>query len=508
MADIVLSTLNARYYHSAFGLRYLLANLSDLQARTRLLEFTIAERPMDIAEQILAESPTIVGIGVYIWNAEQSLQVVKLLRRIQPQLIIILGGPEISHEIDQQTITPLVDYIVAGAGEIAFQQLTQQLLDNTAANPTEKVHRGPALALDAIELPYDYYTDEDIKNRIIYVEASRGCPFKCSFCLSALDKTAKSFELSRFLLAMASLYERGVRSFKFVDRTFNLNTQVSVAILDFFLAHLGDELFVHFEVIPDRLPAALKERIQRFPPGTLQFEIGVQTFNSDVQTLIERKQNQEKTIENIRWLREHSGAHLHTDLILGLPGESLASIASSFDQLISLKPHEIQVGILKRLRGMPMRKLETSHALVFSPDPPYEILSNRDVDFLTMQRLRRFARYWDLVGNKARFPNTLPILLGDNPFRRFLQLSDWLHDTTGQTHRIGLPRLINLLYQALQSELGLPEAHANALLSADFKHNRLKGYPRFQAASTEKVGTHSSNRRQQRHLAGESPSDA
>ena len=479
MADIVLSTLNARYYHSSFGLRYLLANLSDLRARTRLLEFTIAERPMDIAEQILVESPTIVGIGVYIWNAQQSLQVVKLLRRIYPKLIIVLGGPEVSHEIDQQAITQLADYVVAGAGETAFQQLAQQLLDISAPNPTEKVHRGPELALGALKLPYDYYTDEDIKNRIIYVEASRGCPFKCSFCLSALDKTAKSFELNNFLQSMASLYERGVRSFKFVDRTFNLNTQVSVAILDFFLERLCDDLFVHFEVIPDRLPAALKERIQRFPSGTLQFEIGVQTFNSDVQTLIERKQNHAKTVENIRWLREHSGAHLHTDLILGLPGENLVSIASSFDQLISLKPHEIQVGILKRLRGMPMRALETSHALVFSPDPPYEIISNRDLDFQTMQRLRRFARYWDLVGNKARFPNTLPILLGDSPFRRFLQLSDWLHETTGQTHRIGLPRLINLLYQALQSEFGLPETFANELLSADFQHNQLKGYPQF-----------------------------
>ena len=170
-----------------------------------------------------------------------------------------------------------------------------------------------------------FYTEEDISRRLIYVEASRGCPFKCEFCLSALDKTAWPFPLAAFLNEMQQLYERGVRHFKFVDRTFNLNAKTGARILDFFLERLDEKLFLHFELIPDHLPDTLKERITRFPPGALQFEIGVQTFNPIVQAMIGRQQDNARTETNLRWLRQYTQAHLHADLIVGLPGEDLAS---------------------------------------------------------------------------------------------------------------------------------------------------------------------------------------
>ena len=208
-----------------------------------------------------------------------------------------------------------------------------------------------------LALPYDEYTEEDLAHRVVYVEASRGCPFRCAFCLSALDRTAWAFDLPRFLAALERLYRRGARRFKFVDRTFNLKVDAAAQILQFFLDRLaadGAGLFVHFELIPDHLPARLRELVARFPAGVLQFEVGVQTFDPQVQARIQRTQDDARTEANLRWLVQHSRAHVHADLIFGLPGETLAGFARGFDRLLALGPQEIQLGVLKRLRGTPL----------------------------------------------------------------------------------------------------------------------------------------------------------
>ncbi len=226
---------------------------------------------------------------------------------------------------------------------------------------------------------------------------------------------------------------------------------------------------MHFELIPDHLPDRLKDAIARFPQGTLQFEIGIQTFDPEVQTRISRRQNDEKAAANLRWLREHSKAHLHVDLIAGLPGESVDSFARGFDRLVALAPHEIQFGILKRLRGAPIARHTQAHDLRFNPDPPYNILSTDIIDFATMQRLSRFSRYWDMVANSGRLPRTLPLLLGDAPFRRFLAFSDWLYARTGQTHAIAHERLVHALQAFLVADGGVEAEIANRALIDDFR---------------------------------------
>jgi hypothetical protein len=183
----------------------------------------------------------------------------------------------------------------------------------------------------------------------------------------------------------------------------------------------------------------------------LQFEIGIQTFNVDVQGLISRKQNNDKAAENLRWLREETHAHLHVDLIAGLPGEDIESFARGFDRLVTLQPHEIQFGILKRLRGAPISRHTKNYGLIFDSSPPYTILATDRIDFNAMQRLVRFARYWDLVANSGRFKSLLPAVLADAPFARFLALSDWLYAKTDATHRISPDRLAGLLNEWLES---------------------------------------------------------
>jgi radical SAM superfamily enzyme YgiQ (UPF0313 family) len=480
MPDIVLATLNAKYIHASFGLRYLLANLGELRPRATLAEFIINQRPLEIVERILALEPRIVGLGVYIWNVAPTTEVVALLKKVRPDLVVVLGGPEVSHETEGQGIVRLADYAITGEGDLAFAELCRELL--AGRPPAQKIIAAPLPDLAQIALPYEEYTADDIAHRLIYVEASRGCPFECEFCLSSLDIPVRQFPLEPFLTALDRLLARGVRHFKFVDRTFNLNLAVSRRILEFFLARLRPGLFLHFEMIPDRLPAELRELIARFPAGSVQLEVGVQTFNPAVAAAISRRQDYARLEENFRFLRENTGVHIHADLIVGLPGETVESFAAGFDRLVGLRPQEIQVGILKRLRGTPISRHDAEWGMVYSPLPAYEILQNKLIDFVAMQRLRRFSRYWDLIGNSGNFVETTPLIwagAGASPFGEFLRLSEWLYLREGKHHGIPLPRLMEQVFTYLTTERGQPPRAVAEALWRDFQRGERAEMPPF-----------------------------
>lgn len=493
MSRIVLATLNAKYIHASLGLRCLAANMDvhgrpGLRAETTLREFVIQQRPAQIVEELLALAPEVIGLGVYIWNVVETTQVVRLLKALRPDIKVVLGGPEVSHETTEQDICRLADHVITGWGDVSFPRLCRDLLDGP--QPLMKIMAGEQPPLEALALPYREYTDEDLARRLLYVEASRG--FECEFCLSALDKTAWAFELDRFMEEMALLYQRGARNFKFVDRTFNLKVDFSVRILQFFLDKLqasgerageSPELFVHFEVVPDSLPDRLKTLIAQFPAGSLQFEVGIQSFNPEVQQRISRRQDNLKTADNLRWLVTESQAHVHADLIFGLPGETLASFAEGFDRLHALAPHEIQFGILKRLRGTPIARHTAEFAMVYDPQTPYTILQNSTVDFATMQRIQRFARYWDLVANSGRFAAALRLLLAPgSAFQHFLNFSDWLWHTTGKTHEFALEKLVDLLFEHLTAVRGVPTEDARAALLSDYVASGARARPACLAA--------------------------
>jgi Protein of unknown function (DUF4080)/Radical SAM superfamily/B12 binding domain len=509
MPEIVLATLNAGYIHASFGLRCLRANLGDLRPRSALAEFTTNQRPLEIAEALLAQQPRILGLGVYVWNVAASTGLVALLKRIRPELVVILGGPEVSYECDQQEIVRLADHVITGEADLALPEVCHQILRDGPVPP--KIIPAAPPDLVRVALPYDEYTAGDIAHRLVYVEASRGCPFECEFCLSSLDVPVRAFPLEPFLAAMDALYGRGVRHFKFVDRTFNLNVATGRRILEFFLARLTPGLFLHFEMIPDRLPADLRELIVRFPPGTLQFEVGVQTFNPAVAAAIHRRQNVARLEENFRFLREQTGVHVHADLIAGLPGESLDGFAVGFDRLVALRPQEIQVGLLKRLRGTLIGRHDEEWGMVYSPIPPYEILQNRLIDFATMQRLDRFSRYWDLVGNSGRFVETTLLFWKDgaSPFAEFLRFSDWLYARESRRSGIALPHLLEQVFVFLTQERGLPPVAVAESLCRDARRSGQTELPaaikrQLPAAMTRfsksvRATANSTTRRQRRH---------
>lgn len=495
MADIVLATMNARWLHASFGLRCLKSALGPLAERSVIVESTLEHRPVDVVEQILSYAPRIVGLGVYVWNAEPLLDVVRTLKKVRPELVVVVGGPEVSHETDAQEICARADHVVIGEGELAFRALCESVLTKHPLTLRPgKLLEGGKPDLQTLPMPYTLYDDVDLKDRVVYVEASRGCPFTCSFCLSALDDGVRTFPLDAFLAELQKLYERGLRRFKFVDRTFNLKIEDASRILDFFLERIADsktcgELFAHFEMIPDRLPLALRERLARFPAGSVQLEVGIQTFDDATCTRISRRQDVARLEENLRFLAEHTGVHVHADLIAGLPGEDLASFGRGFDKLLALGPEEIQVGILKRLRGAPLARDASLHpewGLVFDDSPPYTVLQTSALSFTDVQRISRFARAFDLVCNSGRFPATSRLLLGEvadgasSPFVRFLAFSDWLFAEAGARHGIALARLAALVRRWLVEVDRADAGDVDASLARDIGRDRMPALPKRQ----------------------------
>jgi len=507
VSPILLSTLNAKYIHASFGLRYLAANMGGLAPRTRIAEFDINQRPLDIVEKLLAQAPSIIGLGVYVWNARQTLEVVRMLKRIAPAIPIVLGGPEVSHEPEEQEICTLADVVILGEADLKFAEVCDSLLAGKL--PPQKIVPAELPDPAELQLPYSLYEADDVAHRVIYVEASRGCPFRCEFCLSSLEIPVRQFPLERFLAAMDALLQRGVRQFKFVDRTFNLHLETSLAILDFFWQRYQPGLFLHFEIVPDRLPQALREAIAKFPPGALQLEAGVQTFNAEAAERIERRQNYERLEENLRFLREHTNAHLHADLIAGLPGETLDSFADGFDRLLALRPHEIQVGILKRLRGAPISRHTETWGMVYADDAPYELLCNSLVDFPSMQRVRRFAKYWDHVANSGNYVETVAWLWSGkrSPFRSFMAFTEWAYEILRRTDSISLVTWAELLFRYLTESECIEPERVKEVLRSDFARTGRKELPQFlrcenqPPSSRTKINAPALPKRQQRHLS-------
>jgi len=442
MKEIVLVAINSRYTHTSIALKYLYANLNELQKKTEIIEFVINEQVQTIAEKILEKKPKIIGIGVYIWNAIDVHNLIEVLKKVSPKTKIVLGGPEVSHQPFRVNFDK-ADFIVQGEGEISFYELCLDILKNRD-NP--KIIKAKMPNLKELKLPYSHYSEQDIRHRYIYVEASRGCPFECEFCLSAIDEKVRHFDIDILLDEFETLWQKGARNFKFIDRTFNLNIHHANSLMDFFLAK--DELYsLHFEVIPDHFPEALKEKILKFPPKTLQLEIGIQTLNSTVLKNINRKMNLNRVKKNIDFLENSSKAHLHLDLIVGLPGETLESFAKNLNRLKMMTNSEIQIGILKKLSGTTLSRHDEKFGFIYSDKPPYDILQNDNLSFETIQKMKRFARFWDLTYNSGNFQKTLEFIFEkEDVFKSFYEFSEWIYKKSESTWQISLNRLSEYIF--------------------------------------------------------------
>jgi hypothetical protein len=361
--------------------------------------------------------------------------------------LIVLGGPEVSHLPEEAEIFRYADYVIRGEGEIAFRELCEKTLCNPpipAAPYTRRTQfiNAEPVNLNEIKDGYSLYTDEDIAKKLIYVEASRGCPFNCEFCLSAVKPSGgknetepvREFPLEQFLASMDELIRRGARTIKFLDRSFNANTGRAVRIMEFFIERLEtlrderenfttpdikreipaspqrEPFVVHFEIVPFNLPDVMRNVLSRFPAGTLRLEAGIQTLNPSVASRVKRAGVAEAELEVLRFLVEKTGAIIHADLIAGLPGEDLDSFGRVFDRLWEvLSPvhtrAEIQLGILKLLPGAPVSRHIKEFGMRFNNVPPYQLLETSAMPAADIDRLQNFARFWELIVNRGLFSN-------------------------------------------------------------------------------------------------------
>ena len=305
------------------------------------------------------------------------------------------------------------------------------------------------------------------------------------------------------------LWQRGVRNFKFIDRTFNLNIRFANKILDFFLSK-EPPYFAHFEVIPDHFPDSIKAKIAQFPAGSLQLEVGIQTLNLQIAEGINRPLKIDKTRENISFLENETKAHMHLDLLVGLPGESLESFGKNLNTLTSMSDAEIQIGILKKLSGTTLSRHDEIHGMVYSNKPPYDVLKTNQLDFKTIQKMKRFSRFWDLTYNSSNFTRIMPLLFKDDVFKNFYHFSLWIYEQTASTWKISLDRLAKLLYDYLVDVQHYDKDEIAMTMVRDFTKVEgrklpvfLRAYERSMVRSGIKIeGTGTMNKRQARHESG------
>jgi len=488
--EIIFSTFNARYSHTALALRCLRANLGVLHDRSEIIEFEHARNPQTAAEKLLDLNPQIILFSVYIWNLTVTTETVGILRTLRPELKIVIGGPEVSHDYEKLSLFKKADHLILGEGEEVIEEVCRVLLKRRPetcdtvpqASCLPKVIKAEPADLEAIALPYDEYTDEDLAHRRLYVESARGCPFSCEYCLSALENGVRFFPTAQLFPLFGKLIERGGRIFKFIDRSFNATPAHAAATLNFFLENRVGGMMLHLEWEPHLLPDELKTILAQAPPGFFQLEVGVQTFNPDVAARIERRLDAEKIEQNIRTLSAMPSVHLHADLIAGLPGENLESIAKGFDRLHACDPDEIQMGILKKLRGAPIARHDREWEMAYHVSPPYDVLQTSTLSFPELQAIRRFARFWDITVNNGRFPNTAPLIWNSQPsvFGAFMEWSDWLYKQTHATAGFKPARLARFLEKFLTEKRGLPEQTIFQTLEKDLatRATAIKGMER------------------------------
>ena len=497
---VVLATFNARFAHASGALRALAANWEGPRPLV-LVEGTLEDDPVRFAERLLAEHPALVAFSVSLWNVRLTGHTARVLRRVRPDLPLIAGGPELVADGAGPELADLFDLVLQGEADLAFGQICEDLLARSpnfdsppdscpaSAGHLRRPQKGagsygdmsphsprtivlPPPDLDLVRLPVDEFSDLDLAHRVCYVETSRGCPMNCAFCTAA-GTGVRRFPTDRVLAQLQALWDRGLRRFKFLDRSIHHGDYKPV--LEFFLAR-PEPVFVHFELTPHRLESPLAFLLAEFPPGQLQLEIGVQTLDPAVSRAISRPFS-DVLEETLDFCVHDTDAHVHADLIAGLPGETLASFAAGFDHLHSLGVHEIQLGILKRLRGTRLCRIMPEG--LFNPEPPYDVLFTDTLTFEDVQRLKRMARYWDLVANSGNFRQTLALLLAPGAFQSFLTFSDGLFSTAQRTHGIELNRLAEYLFLYLTDRMGQDREGVRRSLEADYDRCGRTSRPAF-----------------------------
>lgn len=426
--SVILSTLNSKYIHTNLAIRYLKANAKDFDIT--LKEYTLKDSLDNILNNLLSMRPKIIGFSVYIWNVEKTLQLINLLKEKDPTLTIIMGGPEVSYDFDVWFSRSSVDYIIYGEGELSFKELMEYLhgmrdladvrgIVYRNLLTKEPVQNPPAPILDPKEIQSPFYFVEDIPflpTRIQYIETSRGCPYSCQYCLASVDNKVRYFDIEKVKDEIRYLMSHGAKTFKFLDRTFNINKKYALDVFNFIIEEHVEGTQFQFEITADIMPTELIDYLnEHAPAGLFRFEIGIQSTYDLTNKLVKRRQNFDKLTTNILRIKEGGKIILHLDLIAGLPEEPYDRFEQSFNDVFALRPEELQLGFLKLLRGTELRKQADEFGYEYDQFAPYQMKRNNTLSETDVHNIHLaeeiLERYW----NAHRLDHTMKYLV-DGPF--------------------------------------------------------------------------------------------
>lgn len=456
---VLLIALNSKYIHTMPSLYYLKKYCSGNDIS--ILNLNVNMEIDYMIKKACGYSPDIIGYSCYIFNIETVKKLADCLKKIFPNAKTVFGGPEAGYD---KTLLDIADNIVIGEGEEAFKNYLK------SPQNSDKIIYGNSIAMDNLPDIYDELYLNECKDKILYYESSRGCPFKCSYCMSSLSKKVIYKSLDKVLNDIKKIYESGIKQIKFVDRTFNS----SIERAEFFFEHIiknynGKGINFHFEMAPDYFSEKMFSLLKGAEKGLIQFEIGVQTFNEDALKAINRAADTADTENNIKRLTAIKNIHIHTDLIAGLPLENYDSFKNSFNRLYNLKPDYIQLGFLKILKGSPLSLETEKYGIKYTAFPPYEILCSNDISAIELSRLKDIEELLQNYYNSKRYTKSIEYIeqFFNNPFEIYETMYNYLKKTAYFDKGITYNDRIDFLYKFAISK-GADKNKIFDLLKSDF----------------------------------------
>ncbi|WP_027338840.1 B12-binding domain-containing radical SAM protein [Halonatronum saccharophilum] len=485
----LLTTLNAKFIHSSLALRYLKAYCGD-EFDIRIREYTINQHTDELLGEIYREGCDLVGFSCYIWNIGQTLELIRLLKKVQPNIKVLLGGPEVSYDgYKLMEEYEEIDYIIFGEGELSFKELlgnlrvkkdlskVDGLIYRKGSKVVENKAREVICDLDIIPSPYESL--EGLDNKIIYFESNRGCPFNCQYCLSSTLSSVRFFSLDRVKSDLLKLIESGVKQVKFVDRTFNANSNYAMEVFRFLLDQWSEGLDInfHFEITADLMSKEMIELLSKAPKGYFQFEIGVQSTNKETLKLIDRRMDLKRLSKVVRDLNSYNNIHLHLDLIAALPKEDYNTFKESFNFVYDLKPGKLQLGFLKLLKGSGLRRRANEYGYIWAAKPPYEVLESNSLSYGEMLKLKMVEEVLETFSNSHHFDYSIEYIKDNfyaTPFDLFEDLAKFWEEKGYYRYPHKLESLYKYLQEFYREYCVKEEDIFNEILKFDYLLRRRK----------------------------------
>ncbi|MDU4883273.1 B12-binding domain-containing radical SAM protein [uncultured Clostridium sp.] len=494
---VLLTAINSKFVHSNLAVRYLKAFTEDINYECQIREFSINDRDEKILEEIIKERADVVAFSTYIWNIEVVKRLSNLIKLIDKNIKIVYGGPEVSYDSLNILKELSGDYVIQGEGEKTYREFVEYLLGNRNITDVRGLYfkennkvisngNRPLMNMDEIVFPYK--EDENLDNKIVYYEASRGCPFNCKYCLSSTTHGVRFLNIERVKKELQYFIDKKVRLVKFVDRTFNCNFKFSMAIWEF-LINADTNTQFHFEISADILKPQELELLRKAPKDRFQFEVGVQTTNDEVLNKINRFVNFSDIKEKVVELLEIKNIKQHLDLIAGLPGEDIISFKKSFNDVYSIGPEEIQLGFLKLLRGSSMREEAEEYGMKYSPYPPYEILETNDISYDELLILKKIENMVDKYYNSQKFNNIIKFLINSfkTPYDFYLELGNYFDKKGYFDRNIGNSEYYRVFLDFNMDITKLDSEILRDIIKYDYLlFNKRRGMPEFLGKGVEK----------------------